>query len=143
MRIALVMIMLLALVGCGSPATTGTTATTPAPTTAPAPTSVPAAMTAPAATLPAGSVEAKALEILATQLGTQAATLQLTGKEAKDWPDPSLGCPKRGVMYAAVITPGFKLTFSDGSKTYDVRTDENGTRAVLCDNGQPTQLGSS
>jgi len=66
--------------------------------------------------------------------------LQLTGLEEQEWPNPGLGCPKRGVMYTQVVTPGFKLTFSDGTKTYTVHSDTTGDNQVLCEGGQPTAL---
>ena len=102
------------------------------------------ATTAPAGNQPApDSLEAKAAQALAQKLDVGADRLQLTANEPQEWSDSSLGCPAPDMMYLQVITPGFKLTFSDGAKTYDVHTDERGTRFVLCENKQPANLGGS
>ena len=146
-RIACALLMGLALAGCGSPAASNTGA---AATAAPAGSSavvattvVPAGTAPPAATpLAAGSVEEKALQALAKQTGVEASALQLTGKEEQEWSDSSLGCPDPAAMYLQVITPGYKLTFSDGTKSYAVHTDDTASRLVLCERGQPATLGA-
>ncbi len=157
MRAALLIVFALLLAGCGSTPTTGTGAAagTPAPvseTTAPAETvspvetaaeaTLPTSQTAaPAALpLPAGSVEANAAEDLSVRLNLGAGALQLTAKEAVEWSDGSLGCPVPGMMYTQAIIPGYKLTYSDGSKSYVVHTDESGERVVLCENMNPVEL---
>lgn len=158
MRLALALVITLSLTACGgaasAPAQNGaaTTVTTPAVATEAAATPVPVvtdapttaatgAAAAPAGTsLPAGSVEAKAAAVLSKQVGVDLSKLTLTSKEQQEWPNPGLGCPKRGVMYTEVITPGFKLTYTDGAKTYQVHTDQSGARAVLCENNQPVDL---
>jgi hypothetical protein len=120
--------MVLTLAACGTPANTNTgTGATPAPAGTP---------------ITAGSPEDKALQALAQQIGAAANTLQLTGVEAQEWPDAGLGCPDPAALYAAVITPGFKFTFSDGSKTYAVHTDQAASSLVYCDSGKPTVLGA-
>ncbi len=130
MRYALMIMMVFALVGCGAAATptgTGGTGTT-------------ATATPGAPVLPAGSVEATAAQALAQQAGVNLDTLQLTDKTAQEWSDSSLGCPDPATMYMQVITSGYMLSFSDGSTTYEVHTDETGNNAVLCENGTPTVL---
>jgi len=158
MRAALLIVFALLLAGCGSTPTTGTGAAagTPAPvseTTAPAETVSPVETAAAEATLPtsqtaapaalplpAGSVEANAAEDLSVRLNLGAGALQLTAKEAVEWSDGSLGCPVPGMMYTQAIIPGYKLTYSDGSKSYVVHTDESGERVVLCENMNPVEL---
>ncbi len=157
MRKALAFILLLALTACGAagaPASgtdQGAAATTVAATTAPespAVTAAPAATTAPAAApdaspLPVGSVEAKMADVLGQKLGVAAGSLALTSKEAQEWSTSGLGCEAEGLMYLQVITPGYKLTYSDGTKTYEVHTNEEGTQGVLCENGKPSELPSA
>lgn len=126
-RSACSFLMVLTLAACGTPTNTNTGA---------APTPVPAGTP-----ITAGSPEDEALQALATQIGAAANTLQLTGIEAQDWNDSSLGCAGDG-MYTQVITPGFKYTFSDGTKTYAVHSDTTGSSMVLCENGKPTTLGT-
>ena len=152
MRKLLFAVLLVLLAACGQPATTGTSPTT-APTSAPAATPAPADTPAPAATMPAAetvdpagqtvladSPEAKALGALTSSLGDGTAPLQFMGSEPQEWSDGSLGCPQDGMMYAQVITPGFKMTFSDGTKTYTVHTNETGDQIVICDKGKPMDL---
>ncbi len=57
------------------------------------------------------------------------------------WPDTSLGCPQKGMMYAQVITPGFRVVLAVNDQDYEYHTDN--ARVVLCspqlpwaDNGQ-------
>ena len=162
MRVALAMMLILALTGCGTaeePAGPGDTTTggaTGAEATSPPEAATPREATAPASTaapestgtstvqaLPADSIEGKAAQALAQKLGIGADKLQLTAKEPQEWSDSSLGCPAPDMMYLQVITPGFKLTFSDGTKTYEVHTDERGSHFVLCENKQPVSLEGS
>ena len=42
--------------------------------------------------------------------------------EAVEWPDAGLGCPQPGQMYAAVITPGYRIALDTDSNTYAVHT---------------------
>ena len=143
MRIALTMFLVLLLTACGGAATAPASSTqSPAATaTTPAATTAPAAPAAPAGTAIApGSPEASALEGLARNTGLDAGTLVLIAKEVQEWSDGSLGCPEPGMMYTQALVSGYKLTFSDGTNTYDVHTDEAGSRAVLCQNGLPVEL---
>jgi hypothetical protein len=50
-----------------------------------------------------------------------------------DWPDTSLGCPQPRMMYAQVITPGFRIVLKVGEKKYVYHTDRE-SRVVLCEN---------
>jgi hypothetical protein len=72
----------------------------------------------------------------AARTGVAAQAWQVSELRAVDWPDASLGCPERGVMYVQVITPGytFKLTAQGRSLPYH----SGGGRVVLCDRSPPT-----
>ncbi len=78
---------------------------------------------------------------LAAAIGQPADTLTLIGKEMVEWPDGSLGCPAPGMMYTQAIVPGYKLAFSDGTRTYEIHAGSHGTPAIWCDHGRPTRLG--
>jgi hypothetical protein len=114
---------------------------TPTATTPPTdvPTKTPTATTPPPG-LPPGSVEAKVRQALGKQIGVDAGKLRLTAKHAQEWPDSALGCPAPGRAYSQIVTPGFKLTYRRGAKTYDVHTDQSGDQAVLCQNKHPIEL---
>lgn len=147
MRMFTIVLMMGVLASCGGaasvpagnptsvPATDATTAPASAVTVAPAPTPVPTEA-APDMIGPAAQVMAS----LVQQLGLDGANLQYVGAEEQQWPTPALGCPQKGMMYTQVITPGYKITFTDGTTTYDVHTNQTGDQAVLCQNGTPTEL---
>lgn len=61
----------------------------------------------------------------AVHLGTDPATLTVTAIDAVDWPDSSLGCPDDGGVYAPVISPGFRITISDGAQSLEYHTGPN------------------
>lgn len=74
----------------------------------------------------------KAIEFLAAQLGIPPEMVRVISSEAVDWPDTSLGCPEPGIMYAQVITPGYRLILEAEGAWYEVHTDRTGERAVIC-----------
>lgn len=78
---------------------------------------------------------------LAGVIGQPAENLTLISKERVEWNDSALGCPQPGMMYLQVITPGYKLIFSDGTRTYDIHTGREGRPAVWCDHGRSRRLG--
>ncbi len=148
MRRLLLFLLVLILSGCGVAGTPdgGTIEPTPEPpaqTASPAP----ADETAPPDTSDGdtdggqGQLEEQVKQQLAAEIEQPANTLVLESREPVEWSDGSLGCPEPGMMYTQAIVPGYKLTFSDGSRTYEVHTDEDGSRAIWCDNGQPRPLG--
>ena len=56
---------------------------------------------------------------LATHLKIADAQIQAVSFEQVEWPDASVGCAKRGVMYIQVITPGYKIVLSANGQTYE------------------------
>jgi hypothetical protein len=50
--------------------------------------------------------------------------------EVIDWGDTSLGCSKEGMMYAQIITPGYKIMLSAEGKDYDYHAGLK--RVVFC-----------
>jgi hypothetical protein len=84
----------------------------------------------------AGTKEAVRLaeQALSARLGVGAEALSLEGAEAVDWPDASLGCPEKGMVYAQVVTPGYKLSLAHAGVSYAVHVGAG--RAVVCDQPQ-------
>ena len=72
-----------------------------------------------------------AVEDLAERLDLSPEQIRLVSVEAVDWPDASLGCPQPGMMYAQVITPGYRITLEAEEETYEYHTD-TGDHIVLC-----------
>jgi hypothetical protein len=54
------------------------------------------------------------------------------------WPDASLGCPKRGVMYIQVLTPGFQVVLEADGHAFTFHTDAK-DRVVLCTVNPPDE----
>lgn len=85
-------------------------------------------------------LQAAAREVLAERLSVSADTLALVSDQEVQWSDASLGCPEEGMMYAQVITPGHRITFSYDGKHYEVHTsmgDDSGppSNMVSCEGG--------
>ena len=55
--------------------------------------------------------------------------------QAVEWSDGALGCPKPGMNYLQVITPGYQVLLQAGTASYDYHADERG-RFVLCEQGR-------
>jgi hypothetical protein len=47
-----------------------------------------------------------------------------------DWPDTSLGCPRRGVLYAQHVTPGYQIKLRRGNASLDYHADHE--HVVYC-----------
>ncbi|HJZ46278.1 MAG TPA: hypothetical protein VKE41_03900 [Roseiflexaceae bacterium] len=69
---------------------------------------------------------------LAQEQGLAERDITVAAVEATEWRDSSLGCPKPGMNYLQVITPGYKITMEAQGKRYEYHTDTN-QRVVRCD----------
>lgn len=72
-----------------------------------------------------------ALEVAADYLRVTPGELTVVQVQAVDWPDSSLGCPKPGMSYMQVITPGHRVTIQYGNQLLDVHMAEG--RGFVCD----------
>lgn len=77
-----------------------------------------------------------AVAYLAAELGVSADEMTILSSEPVDWPDASLGCPEPGMMYAQVITPGYRFLLQAEGEEYEVHTDRAGQSVVLCQPGE-------
>lgn len=77
------------------------------------------------------AVKAATVEV-ARKAGVKPDAVELVSVQPKDWPDTSLGCPEKGMMYAQVITAGYLVVLKADGKQYEVHTDR-GRQAVVCD----------
>ena len=73
----------------------------------------------------------KAVDDLAQRLGIPKAEIKVVEVIEVTWPDASLGCPKMGLMYAQVVTPGYQITLEANGKPYSYHTDSKET-VILC-----------
>jgi hypothetical protein len=66
-------------------------------------------------------------EELARQLGLDSLVIQLVETTPVDWPDACLGLPGSGESCAQVVTPGFRVVVEAGGKSYEFRTNREGS----------------
>ena len=60
---------------------------------------------------------------LSERLKIPVGDIKLAKQEAVDWPDASIGFPEKGMMYAQVITPGFRIILNVQDKLYEYHSD--------------------
>ena len=68
---------------------------------------------------------------LAERLNVAPEKITIVEAESVMWPDSSLGCPQPGMMYAQVITPGYRFVLEHDNQQYDYHAG-NGV-VVLCE----------
>jgi len=81
-------------------------------------------------------IETAARKLLAEELDVDEGDFRLVSSEGKGWSDTSLGCPQEGMIYAQVITPGYKLVFDHAGTSYPVHTNADGSNMVVCTDGR-------
>jgi hypothetical protein len=77
--------------------------------------------------LPSGAqlVVQLAIADLARKLDLAPGEIAVLSVDAVEWPDTSLGCPQPGMMYAQVITPGYRVFLQAEGQTYEYHTDRD------------------
>lgn len=68
---------------------------------------------------------------LAKRSGVSVSAISLTSLSSAEWPDGSLGCPRPGIMYSQIVTPGYRIILSAGGQTYEYHTGR-GTAFTFC-----------
>jgi hypothetical protein len=136
---ALAASLVLTLCACaGGSAPTPTSASAPAAgsaaSPAPAPSQSPILDGSPAAEAQAVAIDA-ARRDAAQRLNTTPESLQIEVVESRQWPDRALGCPRSGVLYAQILTPGYLIILSSGSRRFEYHADDRGM-AVFCQEQQ-------
>lgn len=76
------------------------------------------------------TLQALAVADLASRLGIPESAITVRTVESVEWPDASLGCPRPGMMYAQVITPGYRIVLEADGKRYEYHTSR--THVMLC-----------
>jgi hypothetical protein len=72
-----------------------------------------------------------ALDVLAARLGMRPEGISIQETTATEWPDSSLGCPQKGLVYTARVIPGFVVRLRVDDQILDLRVGEG--RAVVCE----------
>jgi hypothetical protein len=73
----------------------------------------------------------QARDDLSQRLDIPTSEISLQSVEAVEWPDASLGCPQPGMMYAQVVTPGYRIILSAAGQNYQYHTSLSS--AMLCE----------
>ena len=76
---------------------------------------------------------------LAAKINTSVDRITLSEVNAVQWTDSSLGCPRPGVTYTEVITPGYQIQLEAEGKVFIFHTD-NRDRVILCDARPPDEI---
>ena len=127
----MILMMLTLLAACAPPATpVGTPPQEPAQPAAPIETP------APPVDVNAPAIENNRL-LLARQLRVDPSTVQVISVEKMEWSDSCLGLGQANESCAAVVTPGYKITFSVAGQEYVIHTDEGGSQVRVA--SAPTQ----
>ncbi len=81
---------------------------------------------------------ARAKATLETTLGIPAGDIRFARATAAEWPDTSLGCPEKGMVYQPVVTSGHAVLLEVDKRVYTVHVA--GSAAIVCDPvGKPRQ----
>jgi hypothetical protein len=83
---------------------------------------------------PAGDADAlvaRAVADAAARTGVEAGSIRVARAEAREWSDAGLGCPKPGMGYAQVITPGYLIVLEAAGQTLEYHADRS--RVDLCE----------
>lgn len=80
----------------------------------------------------AAAIAAASVDFAAATLGVAPEALRIIAVEAVNWPDAALGCPQPDMIYAAVITPGYRIVLETADGQVVVHTDSrsNGEKIV-------------
>jgi len=81
---------------------------------------------------------ALAKKTLAEKLGVDEEEIEVRFLTRVNWPDTSLGCPQKGMVYAQVIIPGYRVQLLVGDRAYSVHVGDG--RAIVCERGQEATL---
>jgi hypothetical protein len=65
------------------------------------------------------------------EMGIRMDDIEPVTVEARQWRDSSLGCPRQGMIYNQVITPGYLIVLIANDRVYEFHTNTRET-VVLC-----------
>jgi hypothetical protein len=85
-----------------------------------------------------------ARRMFAESRGLSAAAVAVESVEEVVWNDSSLGCPQEGMAYMQVLTPGYRITITDGmsqTAVYHAGTKPGGGTPTVVECGAPAVAG--
>jgi hypothetical protein len=80
---------------------------------------------------PSDEAVAKARDAVARRLAVSEERVHLVDVTVRRWTDASLGCPRKGEVYAQVLTEGHRVKLRVDDRIFDVRVA--GGRAMICE----------
>jgi hypothetical protein len=83
----------------------------------------------------------KAKEDLAQRLAVSANEINLVEATSVTWPDSSLGCPQKGMVYTQVLTSGYLILLEANGNMYEYHANRN-TYVIFCENPSPPVPGT-
>ena len=86
-----------------------------------------------------GTMVQMSIQALKEKFDIPADSVSVTEVTPITWPDASLGCPKRGVLYIQTITPGFQILLEAKGHVFTFHTDEK-SLTVLCSVNPPDEI---
>lgn len=89
----------------------------------PTPASAPELVATPALAPAAAAMAQASVDFVAATRGLAPDALRVIAAEAVNWPDAALGCPQPDMIYAAVITPGYRIVLATADAAIVVHTD--------------------
>jgi hypothetical protein len=99
----------------------------------PTPAAAPVIVATPALAPDAAAIGAASVAFVAATRGIAPDALHITAVEAVNWPDAALGCPQPDMIYAAVITPGYRVVLETADARFVVHTDSRpGGEQIIC-----------
>lgn len=75
---------------------------------------------------------------LAKRLSVPTSAVTLVSSRSVVWSNGSLGCPERGMSYAAVLTPGYLVVFKAQDREYEYHSSRLGPLAYCADPSPPS-----
>lgn len=79
------------------------------------------------------SLKNTVLTTVSSQKNVPVDQLEIVSEEVADWPDACLGLAGPDEVCAMMLTPGWAFGVSDGSQTWQYRTDLEATQVRLAD----------
>jgi hypothetical protein len=76
---------------------------------------------------------------LAQKLGIDTDNIFPFSVEVVEWPDASLGCPQTDMLYAQVVTPGYRILLEANGQVYTYHTDK-ADQVILCSARGPDEI---
>jgi hypothetical protein len=83
----------------------------------------------------------KAKADLAQRLAVSANEIGLVEATGVTWPDSSLGCPQKGMLYTQVLTPGYLILLEHAGTTFEYHASSR-DYITTCENPSPPVPGS-